>query len=504
MKKPTVLRLWPVLCTLLILSACQKETSTQQQQETPPNEQTNIRATGALPDDPAKVAKVPLIVSSDFLKNKEGYLSSALLLNAKGKPVKPGTDATPPSVSITSPSNGAIVSGTVNVAVSASDNVGVSSVNLSVDGVTISTLNSAPYNFSWTADGNSHTITATAKDAAGNSASNTITVSKNTVTADITPPSVSITSPANGASVSGTVTVSVSASDNIGVSAVSLSVDGVLISTVSSSPYSFSWNTANVADGNHSLSAAAKDAAGNTKTVTIAVAKNTTITTLPPSTTVPSSYSLLMPPVQNQGTEFSCVAFAVGYAARSAEQFYKTKATSYSYATNIFSPEFLYNQTKISADCGSGTSIMQALDFMKSIGICTWQSMPYSSTNGCSLLPNGSQSSEAANYKISSYSAVYKSDITAIKTSLINHHPVVFAAAIDNSFINAQPGFIWKAYSGSASISHAMAICGYDDTKHAWKVMSSWGTSWGDNGYSWIDYDFLSQTGSVWAFVMAP
>lgn len=490
MKKPTVLRLWAVLCTLLILSACQKETSTQQQ-EPPPNEQANIHATGVVPDDPAKVAKVPLLVSSEFLQNKEGYLSSAILLNAKGKPVKSGTDVTPPSVSITSPANGATVSGIVNVAVNATDNVGVKSVSLSVDGVIIATIAGAPYNFSWTADGNSHTITATAKDAAGNAASNTITVSKNTVTADITSPSVSITSPTNGASVSGTVAIAVSASDNIGVKSVSLTVDGAVIGTITTSPYNFSWNTTNTTDGTHSLSAIAEDAAGNTKTSTITVAKNTTITTLPPSSTLPASVSLIMPPVQNQGTEGCCVSFAAGYAARSCEQYYKGGSSSYNFASNVFSPEFLYNQTKFDASCTSGSSLLTALDFLKYIGICTWQSMPYSS-NGCSLLPTTIQNTEAANFKITSYSSIYTTDITAIKTMLNSKHPLIITFAADQSFFSAGPGFIWKSFSSTNGPLHAVSICGYDDAKHAFKIINSWGTSWGDNGYSWIDYNFLS------------
>jgi hypothetical protein len=80
---------------------------------------------------------------------------------------------------------------------------------------------------------------------------------------DTTPPTTSLTSPANGATVSGTITVSASASDNVGVTRVELFVDGSLAGTDTSSPYSFSWNTTGVPNGSHSLQTRAYDAAGN-------------------------------------------------------------------------------------------------------------------------------------------------------------------------------------------------------------------------------------------------
>lgn len=225
-------------------------------------------------------------------------------------------------------------------------------------------------------------------------------------------------------------------------------------------------------------------------------------TTLPPTTNLPSSYALNMPPVGVQGSEFSCAVFAIGYAARSAEQLYKTGASSYSYGSNIFSPEYLYNQTKFSSDCGSGTSIVTALEFLKTNGICTWQSMPYSYTNGCSLMPTGTQSAEAANYRIASYSKIISSDKTAIKTMVANNHPVIITSNIDQAFMNAQPGFVWRSYATSPSISHAMVICGYDDARNAYKVMNSWGTGWGDAGYSWIDYDFFPQASFYYSYAI--
>ena len=80
---------------------------------------------------------------------------------------------------------------------------------------------------------------------------------------DTTPPTTSITSPANGATVSGTVTVAASASDNVGVTRVELYVDGALIGTDTSSPYQIAWNTTTATNGSHGLQTRAYDAAGN-------------------------------------------------------------------------------------------------------------------------------------------------------------------------------------------------------------------------------------------------
>lgn len=80
------------------------------------------------------------------------------------------------------------------------------------------------------------------------------------------PPSVRITSPASGATVGGTVTISADASDDIGVTEVRFHVDQTLIGTDATAPYSIAWDTTAVGDGNHALSATAVDTAGQVTT----------------------------------------------------------------------------------------------------------------------------------------------------------------------------------------------------------------------------------------------
>jgi hypothetical protein len=96
---------------------------------------------------------------------------------------------------------------------------------------------------------------------------------------DTTAPTVSVTAPTAGATVSGTTTISATASDNVGVASVAFYVDSVLKSTDTASPYSYSWATTSYSNGAHSIYAIAKDAAGNSKTSsTVSVTVSNTVT----------------------------------------------------------------------------------------------------------------------------------------------------------------------------------------------------------------------------------
>jgi hypothetical protein len=96
---------------------------------------------------------------------------------------------------------------------------------------------------------------------------------------DTTPPTASVTSPTSGSTVAGTVSVTATAADNVGVASVQFLVDGAnLGSPVTAPPYTASWNTTTVGDGTHTVAAVARDAAGNTGTsasVTVTVANAT-------------------------------------------------------------------------------------------------------------------------------------------------------------------------------------------------------------------------------------
>jgi peptidoglycan/xylan/chitin deacetylase (PgdA/CDA1 family) len=181
----------------------------------------------------------------------------------------PAGDTTPPTTTIAC--NGTSCStawyaAPVSVTLSATDDAGGSGVKTIVyttDGSTPSLTNGTVYTGAFTV-GATTTVSYRAYDNAGNAEA----VKTATIRVDATAPTVSITSPAAGASVTGRVTVAASASDTggSGVASVSFYADAKLIATDTTAPYSATWNTRPVAKGAHTLTAVAKDAAGNVTT----------------------------------------------------------------------------------------------------------------------------------------------------------------------------------------------------------------------------------------------
>src|SRR5206468_2194476 len=109
---------------------------------------------------------------------------------------------------------------------------------------------------------------------------------------DTTAPTVFLTAPTAGATLSGAVTVSATAADNVGVAGVQFRLDGVNLGAEdTTAPYSISWNTATAANGSHTLTAVARDAAGNVATsaaVTVTVSNDL----VPPIISAPTASSV--------------------------------------------------------------------------------------------------------------------------------------------------------------------------------------------------------------------
>ena len=210
-----------------------------------------------------------------------GRVNASAAVNAAAGALPPA-DTQAPTVSISAPLGSSTVSGLVAVNVAANDNVGVTSVELRVNGTTVAVDTSAPFGFSWDSTGVPNGISnlvAYAFDAAGNSrASATVSVNvANNVPppiTDTTPPVVTIINPVAG-SVVGNVSISLNASDNSGAAGISQSlyIDGVLKATGTGATLGYNWNTRKIAAGSHTIQTVAKDAAGNSSSASVRVTK---------------------------------------------------------------------------------------------------------------------------------------------------------------------------------------------------------------------------------------
>ena len=87
--------------------------------------------------------------------------------------------------------------------------------------------------------------------------------------ADTTPPTVSITAPTSGATISGRIDLTANASDNDAVAGVQFRIDGSNVGAEdTTSPYSLSWDSSSATNGPHTITAVARDATGNSATST--------------------------------------------------------------------------------------------------------------------------------------------------------------------------------------------------------------------------------------------
>lgn len=194
-------------------------------------------------------------------------------------------DTVVPTASISAPLGSTSVSGLVAVNASASDNIGVSRVELRVNGALLATDTAPPYSFSWdskTVVNGMTNLVATAYDAAGNagnSAPVSVAVSNvattTTTTPDTSAPTVVISNPKNGARVTGMVSIGVTSTDNNGTSGIrdSLYINGKMVATAIGGTLSYNWNTRKLAAGTYAVQAVATDAAGNTTSQAVTVTK---------------------------------------------------------------------------------------------------------------------------------------------------------------------------------------------------------------------------------------
>lgn len=199
--------------------------------------------------------------------------------------------------------------------------------------------------------------------------------------------------------------------------------------------------------------------------------------------------SLFLPPIGDQGTQGSCVSWAVTYYLKS---FQERIESGLPYTTDrIMSPAYTYNQ--LTQGICEGTNIEMTLEILKAKGAVSIETFPYLDFS-CNIQPTESQDIEAEANKISEYKYLSGENmVLEMKTLINNQTPIIISAFLDSEFalVDDLGLTAYREHTVDYTVPggcHAMLVVGYSDEYNAFKVVNSWGEEWGDDGFVWIDY----------------
>ncbi len=223
---------------------------------------------------------------------------------------------------------------------------------------------------------------------------------------------------------------------------------------------------------------------------------------------VPQSVDLSpdMPRPGDQGKQGSCTAWAVAYAMKSYQERVE-RGWPLANDLHVMSPAYIYNQRSFPNGKDLGMSYIDAFNLLVNQGVASLALMPYNDEDH-QRQPSSAAKREAASYKISGWSCVNDDNLEReIKRHLKLRRPVLIGIKVFQDLYDLCDGTIglrcalrrkklnpvYDDTSGEYFGRHAVVVVGYDDRKSAFKIINSWGTDWGSNGYGWIDYNTSKQ-----------
>jgi len=225
---------------------------------------------------------------------------------------------------------------------------------------------------------------------------------------------------------------------------------------------------------------------------------------------LPTSVDLskFFPTPGHQRNQGSCVGWAVAYALKSFQE-EQERAWGINTMGHTFSPAYIYNQIKLPeppnddltpeeiarlprGGCRSGSTFPDALDVLTRFGAAPMSEFNYDGGD-CIRQPNAALRQRSQEYAIASWRRVNVQDLTEVKSHVAGSFPVLIGIEVDDAFQSLAQGQTYASFSGQSSGGHALVIVGYDDQRGGFKVINSWGTTWGDGGFGWISYSAFRQ-----------
>lgn len=185
-----------------------------------------------------------------------------------------------------------------------------------------------------------------------------------------------------------------------------------------------------------------------------------------------------LPQIRDQGNIGSCVAFA-----SSAMKDFQEKT--------ITSPLFIYSQ-RVNKPA-EGMFVRNALEILKSEGTVEEKIFPYK-TELENIPPSKEIISEAKKYEIKSYAKI--NSVDEMKNALVHYGPVLIAIDVYNFGSNP-----WIKYQKNDRLlgGHALAIVGY--TQDSFIIRNSWGTNWGEKGYTYLNFNDFNYIKEAWSTI---
>jgi C1A family cysteine protease len=200
-------------------------------------------------------------------------------------------------------------------------------------------------------------------------------------------------------------------------------------------------------------------------------------------------YTDLMLPVRDMGQEGACVGFAV--AAALEYQIRKTLRKEVR-----ISPRYIYYfarvQGKEDPHLDRGAVISDALRVVADRGAVPESAWPYKAGEFGSNPPD---LKGAEFYKIKTYRSL--STLDEIKAALRSYGPVVAGITVYQGFLGPEfrkTGIVPMPEKSESIVGgDAFCIVGYDDDQQMLKFLQQWGPAWGDHGYGYVPYTYMSK-----------